>query len=328
MISIFFTYRHIDDTWGGANTFIRNIRKFLEDDLSFKVVDSIEDCDIIFMNQLSSGPGNNSQKIKLSKIKKYILKSPRKISLVVRAVNLRLNVDFQSKFLTRFLAYVSDRKTIKLLNIADVVIFQSHYQYKVFRDAGYLGSNYYIINNAVASDFWTEHQVEHQVDFKKNDKLILVSASFSVRPIKRFDLISKISMLPDVRVIHIGQWPKDVHPGNVVLAGILNHSEMKKIFKKSHYFLHPAIRDACPNVILEALTMGLPVIYNSYEGSSAELVADAGIALDEKNLDKTIFHAKDRFIKMKLLALKRRELFRFDFILEKYKEIFIMAEKK
>ena len=206
----------------------------------------------------------------------------------------------------------------------DVVIFQSHYQCKVFRDAGYSGSNYYIINNAVASDFWTEHQV----DFNKNDKLILVSASFSTRAIKRFDLISKISMLPGVDVIHIGQWPKDVHSGNVVLAGILNHSEMKNIFKKCHLFLHPAIRDACPNVILEALAMGLPVIYNSYEGSSSELVADAGIALDENNLDKTILHAKVRFIKMRQLALKRRELFRLDIILQKYKEIFMMAEKK
>jgi glycosyltransferase involved in cell wall biosynthesis len=135
-------------------------------------------------------------------------------------------------------------------------------------------------------------------------------------------------MLPGVDVIHIGQWPKDVHSGNVVLAGILNHSEMKNIFKKCHLFLHPAIRDACPNVILEALAMGLPVIYNSYEGSSSELVADAGIALDENNLDKTILHAKVRFIKMRQLALKRRELFRLDIILQKYKEIFMIAEKK
>ena len=74
--------------------------------------------------------------------------------------------------------------------------------------------------------------------------------------------------------------------------GIQSAEKIKNEMKTAHYFLHPAIKDMCPNVIFEAICNGLPVIYNPDVGSSEEIVGECGIPLNEFNLGKTIKDAR------------------------------------
>jgi hypothetical protein len=83
--------------------------------------------------------------------------------------------------------------------------------------------------------------------------------------------------------------------GKVELGGILSHDEMARLYESGHYFLHPAIRDVCPNSLIEGLCAGLPAIYNPRLGSGSELGGEFGIALDENDLPGTVARARKQY---------------------------------
>ena len=53
---------------------------------------------------------------------------------------------------------------------------------------------------------------------------------------------------------------------------------LRALFRRAHVLLHPKVRDPCPNVVLEALACGVPVVHSA-SGGVPELVGDAGIGV-------------------------------------------------
>ena len=64
---------------------------------------------------------------------------------------------------------------------------------------------------------------------------------------------------------------RNINPFKVNIKKVIPHEKL--IFKilRSDYLLHPAEKDICPNSVIEALSLGIPVIYLD-NGSSAEIV--------------------------------------------------------
>src|SRR4030067_995722 len=121
MTKIHFTYRHIDKPWGGANNFIRALRDDLLQNGRFTVTDSIEDdCDILFMNQLGTGPGGEGKLMPISLVRRLVGttgKEKRMRRLVVRAVNLNRHA-FPLAVRNLTVGWWRDHKAIALLNMA------------------------------------------------------------------------------------------------------------------------------------------------------------------------------------------------------------------
>lgn len=322
-IRIFFGYRHNENAWGGANSFLRTLYNAIQKNKNFQLThDLSEPCDLIFLNQLNRGPGGNKKKWSIKSIAKKIRNiaknGKRKPCLIVRAVNLKSNVDIDGGILTRIIGYYNDLRVIKLLNMADLAIFQSHYIQKIFKNAGYQGKNSVVIYNS-ADPVYCE---ESPPTISSTEKLKLIAVSFSTRKIKKHYLMAKFSLIRNTEVTYIGNWPNDINSRNVKLMGVLNKRDIKKLMLKNHYLLHPAIRDACPNSIVEGLSAGLPVIYNSQEGSSAELVETAGFAINETNVESTVVHARLKLRDYKLAVLNQRKKFLTESIVNQYLEEF------
>ena len=53
---------------------------------------------------------------------------------------------------------------------------------------------------------------------------------------------------------------------------------LPSLYRRAHVLLHPKVRDPCPNVVLEALACGVPVVHSA-SGGVPELVGDAGIGV-------------------------------------------------
>jgi glycosyltransferase involved in cell wall biosynthesis len=202
--------------------------------------------------------------------------------------------------------------------MADVVIFQSEYQKKIFIEAGYSQNNSRIIYNGAPDDFW----VDTPVYPNDNGVLKLMASSFSIRSIKRHDLIARISELPNVEVNYAGNWPPNIPLGRVNLLGVIKGGEIRSLLDEHHYFLHPAMHDACPNAILEAMAVGLPIIFNAAPGGSSELVGDSGISLNEMDLKGSIDLARIKLSMCRKKVLKRREMFRFHIAAAQYENVF------
>jgi hypothetical protein len=288
-IRICFSYTHTDAPLDGSNNFTRVLREYVSRVPGFTIVDDLhDDYDVLFMNQLSRSPGSPYA---LSEIRAALSGGGKK-KLVVRAINLERHYRHGDPI--HYLRhYIRDRSTLDLLNMADFVIFQSAFQKSFFDRFGYKGKNHTVIHNGASPAFLNVPAGAKRAGAQED--LILVSSAMSTKSIKRQDVIMAFSLLPGVRVIHSGVWPEHFDRGKVELAGILSHDEMARLYERGHYFLHPAIRDVCPNSLMEGLCAGLPAIYNPGPGSGSELGGKFGIALDENDLPGTVLQARRQY---------------------------------
>lgn len=314
-LDIFYSYETIQKPWGGANTFLNYLYKSIETKKGIKLIPINQFKDnkrgIFFLNQLGTGPKNKSRKFNKEELK-FFIKSHNK--LIVRAVSLHGNLRRKCKipFLTK--EWGSDKLTIYLCNNADHVIFQSKYQLNVFKKFGFKGNSFSIINNAsTISDYLNSN---HNKFISNNDlkesNLNLISSTFSTKLNKRFDLIAKFSKINNVNIDHFGNWPKNVDPCEVKIRNTVSHKELVFEILKRDFLLHPAEKDMCPNSVIEALSIGVPVIYGS-NSSSAEIVKENGIQINLKRMEETVNFA----LKRKKILKNNLKINKFNYRIEK-----------
>jgi glycosyltransferase involved in cell wall biosynthesis len=92
---------------------------------------------------------------------------------------------------------------------------------------------------------------------------------------------------PDAELLVTGSVAMPVEPlvtglgleGRVHLLGRYSRQDAPAIFRRAHVLLHTKVNDPCPNVVLEAMASGLPVVY-PLSGGTPELVGDeAGVGV-------------------------------------------------
>jgi glycosyltransferase involved in cell wall biosynthesis len=327
---IFFAYKHTNKPWGGANNFIRALYGGMINNPDFIIHHDINfDSDILFFSQLSCGPGNVERGSKrlysLTEVKN--LKNKSKASLVVRAVNLNINSS-QLKSLKSILLYIKsglllDISTIRLVNLADFVIFQSEFQRSFFRRWGYRGRKNTVIHNGASPVF-----ENNEFSIKEAHSPLLMVSNSNHKAFKKHEIVAKMSLIDGVKVIHVGNWSNKIKNHRVDIRGTLTHEELVNIYKDADYLLHPAIADPCPNSVIEALHFGLPVIYNSKEGSSEEIVRGNGIAINEEDLQKTVKVAREKIVSLKQKLASGRDYYSIKSAVSMYVEVFNKFRKQ
>lgn len=125
-------------------------------------------------------------------------------------------------------------------------------------------------------------------------------------------LAALLPVRPDARLLVAGRLVSDPEPlmsvlglaGRVELLGRYTQSEAPALYPRAHLLLHTKVNDPCPNVVLEAMASGLPVVY-PLSGGTVELVADeAGIGVahpdsferDEPPSPEAMAHAVERVL--------------------------------
>lgn len=329
-IRLHFAYHHVEKPWGGANNFIRSLRHTLTKNGGFIFVNEMEaPCDVLFMNQLGKGPAGGKESYDLDHIRRLQHgsislrerlrgrghRSPRK--LVVRAVNLNQHA-FRYGLRNRLFGARIDRRLLALLQAADLTVFQSAYQRDFFVTAGYRGDNSTVIHNGADGVYWRKEPTIPPL----TESLKLISVTASPRASKRHDLIARISLLPGVEVLHFGNWPENLDTGRVQLMKMADSRQIVRAMEECHYYLHPAIKDPCPNAIFEAICAGLPVIYHAGPGSSAEIVGENGFALNENNLTILVDMARGRYQELRALVLANRSYYTIGRAANEYSEAF------
>jgi glycosyltransferase involved in cell wall biosynthesis len=92
---------------------------------------------------------------------------------------------------------------------------------------------------------------------------------------------------PEARLLVAGRLASEPAPlleelalaDRVDFVGRYAQSEAPALYRRAHLLLHTKVNDPCPNVVLEAMACGLPVVYPA-SGGTVELVGDdAGIGV-------------------------------------------------
>ena len=150
-----------------------------------------------------------------------------------------------------------------------------------------------------------------------------------------------LAELPDARLLVTGTVLDDGRglaeelglADRVMFTGRYAQRDALGIYRRAHLLLHPKVNDPCPNVVLEALACGLPVVHAD-SGGTPELVGDAGIGVHSETTwehdvppNPRLLAAAVRDVLARLddyRAAARERALRFDFApwVERHRELF------
>ena len=278
MIKLYIHYKITDGPWGGANHFFRALKNLLNEfkkDQVEIVTDINEKYDIFLMNSGYAGPSEfldiqvvkNIKKYGYTKLTKRLFRKNQNKKVVHRLDGLRAIYNNQWDKM--------DELQLRACRFADHLIFQSKHCLESFERYGYDGDNYSIVYNGVNSSIFNTQGKEF---WNGTEKLKLFSCNWSSNPRKGYHTIARFSELKGVESYFVGNWPKDINKRNVICLPPMKQEELAYYYRKCDAFLHPARDDPCPNVVLEALSCGLPIIYHD-SGGTPEIAGNYGLPL-------------------------------------------------
>ncbi|MFX0133458.1 MAG: glycosyltransferase [Candidatus Hodarchaeota archaeon] len=122
--------------------------------------------------------------------------------------------------------------------------------------------------------------------------------------IQAFSIIAK--KYPEIDLIFIGEQPEKVNiseylkDDNIIkrihFKGIISHREVAYFMKVSELLVHPSWAEGLPNVVMEAMACGLPVV-TTHVGGIPEVLINriTGLSVPLKNVEKLV-NAMDEMI--------------------------------
>lgn len=170
---------------------------------------------------------------------------------------------------------------------------------------------------------------------------VLLLAGDQTQPYRLGTALRTIALLPDVRLLVTGTLIEDGQAlaeqlgvaGRVLFTGRYAQRDAPSVYRRAHVLLHPKVNDPCPNVVLEALASGLPVVH-SETGGTPELVGEAGVGVGSETtwerdvppapelLAAAVEHVLARLDEYRAAARTRSERFDFAPWVERHRQLF------
>lgn len=164
----------------------------------------------------------------------------------------------------------------KAYSYFDKLIFQSKYGKELFvRNFGETNKPHDVIYNGVPSTFSPEGPA-YKYPW---DKTLVCSASWRAHKRLR-DIVAGFNKLSNnsVGLAVLGECKEIIKAKNVQYFGNIPTDKLPFYLRGANAFVHLTWLDCCPNVVVEALACGLPVLCSD-NGGTKELVGDSGIVL-------------------------------------------------
>lgn len=247
--------------YGGGNQFMLYLLSNLRKKGYTVKVNSFRDDIDIFIADYCWFPSIFINKLKLHKFK-YNSKLIHRLDGILS--KYRLDGDQKDKF------------ALSVNKIAEKTIIQSKFTSEQFSKSGFKLKNENIIYNSADKSIFSNKG-------RKNfypSCIKVISASWSTNKKKGMDDYKWLdeNLNSDINYTFIGRL--DFKPKNIKLIEPLGQKQLAAKFKNSDIFIFSAINESCPNVLIEAIACGLPIIYKN-SGSSKEIVKELGLPYKE-----------------------------------------------
>jgi glycosyltransferase involved in cell wall biosynthesis len=197
--------------------------------------------------------------------------------------------------------FVADVRQALVNTLADATVFQSAYGREATRRRRVILDDGPVIHNPV--DVERFRPDGERVPLTGAVRLAHVTSSMNPRK-GAADVYALARRRPDVAFILVGPYVSPPALPNVQLAGYAAWEQLPALLRSCHALLILAENETCPNVVLEALASGLPVLYRA-SGGTPELVGDCGFAVDAGSFDRALEQTMDRRDELSRAARRR-----------------------
>jgi len=267
-----------NSSFGGGNQFLQNFVKYMEKHNYEIVFDlSSDDIDVIFVMDPRILTLN---KIDCKQVYNYKLSHPE--VLVVHRVNdcdkPRGNVNKLDKIMK------------EMFKVDDFVFFVSQWTCRYFLEQGFRGQ-YTSINNGCNTEIFYPNNTK----ILNRKKVRIVTHHWSTNWNKGFDIYNKLAeqckKLPFIEFTYIGRqftYSKDGKNDNkenkkVRVIGPLSGKELGDELREHDIYITASKFENCPMHVVEAISSGLPMLYNRDLGGGVELCVNQGEAYSSFN---------------------------------------------
>lgn len=187
----------------------------------------------------------------------------------------------------------ADRAQSRVDRLADLTIFQSEYcRYSTRQKYPVISHDGPIIHNPVDLSAFDPEGEREALPSSRGPRVCAVT--WSTNPRKGAASIYRLARsLPDVQFVLCGRYEDAPALPNVVRTGVLTTPALARVLRACDAFVTFAENEACPNVVLEAMASGLPVLYKD-SGAARELVGDCGEAVDVTSFEASLAHVMAR----------------------------------
>ena len=276
-MKVYISFKITDKPAGGGNNFLKYLALSLEQ--RNLLTQKIRDADIILINSHHNI------------IKNILIKFFFKRKIFVHRVDGKLSLHRTSEIWDNLVE-------LQNLIIANATIFQSNWSKQIW--AKTLNSmNYRIILNQADSKIFKVAQPK-----RLSKPFTLAYLSFSQNKNKGGSLIKWLEKEQNNFNIVLNTIGSEITDKDKLKSGKVSQQTIAGRLSECHALIYPSLNDACSNVILEALAMGLPVIaLNS--GGNPEIVGNAGVLFSDKNeIQKAIKEIQKNYFQYSRNALK------------------------
>jgi glycosyltransferase involved in cell wall biosynthesis len=178
--------------------------------------------------------------------------------------------------------YVSHNQKIKwAYDNSDYVVWQSCFDKNMIEK--YWGSKHgLVVHNGIKRS-----KLDVSADIlslrKSKDKIFVCAANWhrQKRLKENIELFQKVAGTNDVLVVLGSNFDVITNDSRIMYAGNQQHDICLQLYSISDWFIHLAWLDHCPNVVVEALSQGCPIICTD-SGGTHEIVRNNGLIIKEK----------------------------------------------
>src|SRR5688572_2844830 len=199
--------------------------------------------------------------------------------------------------------------------LADVSVFQSAYGREATRRRGVIQADGPIVHNPVDVDGFRPDG--ERMTF--SGRTCIAHVAFSTNTRKGAAGVFEIARRrSDLTFVMVGRYDAPPALTNVIYAGYADWKQLPAILRSCAALLTLSENETCPNVVLEALACGLPILYKA-SGGTPEVVGDCGMPTDVETFDTMLAAVLARQRELSTAARRRAvESFRFDVVFPRY----------
>lgn len=304
---------------GGGWTFLRNFRDSMKQFPDFEIVDDLNQADLLFAFAPTTIDGGTIEKAQA-----------KGIPFVLRMDGVPEDSRNGGKGTRRLLEFSSK---------ADAIIYQSSF---VSQTVGKIikpknNCREYVLFNGVNTDIFTPNGPT----MPHNGLINILHVNYRKDPNKRYEEVVQMyrelwTIRQDVQLVLVGRYPTTWQDHNmgffngerfVRVGATDNPATLAMTMRSCDLFFYPSFADPAPNVVLETMACGLPMMLNPY-GGGYEMCGMSAVPINPlKMLGSQVDQVINFKTNLKRLGdinrMRAEQMFSLDVMGKNYREAFL-----